>query len=256
MFEVARSHGKKTLMWGDVLARHPELVHKLPADLTVLHCNYDAPVPSEPQCRMLRENGIRYYVCPGTSSWSSITGRTDNMLANIADAARSGKAHGADGLIVTDWGDNGHWQAIAVSYPGIAYAAAASWQAEANLDRMELLEEYVSSQMLEDRSGVGGRFLMELGRYSHLERSTTENGTYTSFLLNRGLTDRETLERESATRVEILKLFGGSGTPFQVDYRYTEMEGWIRERYEELERLELEGRMRSLFGMNCVIRCG
>jgi len=241
MFEVARSHGKKTMMWGDVLANHPELLSRVPSDVAVLHWNYDAPVPFAPHCRRLQESGVRYYVCPGTSSWSSIAGRTDNMLANIADAARSGQAYGASGLIVTDWGDGGHWQIAAVSYPAIAYAAGVSWQTEANADRMEQLEEYVSSRMLEDRSGVGGRFLMELGRYCHLERSTIENGTYTAYLLGRGLSDRETLERETAIRTEVLKLIGGSGTPFQVDYRYDDMEIWLKERHEELERLELEG---------------
>ncbi|QTH43177.1 family 20 glycosylhydrolase [Cohnella sp. LGH] len=241
MFEVARSHGKKAMMWGDVLAHHPEVIRRVPSDVTVLHWNYDAPVPYEPHCRKLQESGVHYYVCPGTSSWSSIAGRTDNMLANIADAARSGQAYGAEGLIVADWGDGGHWQVSAVSYPAIAYAAGVSWQVEANADQMALLEKYVSSQMLKDRSGIGGCLLMELGRYCHLERSTVENGTYTAYLLGRGLSDRATLERDTAIRTEVLKLIGGSGTPFQVDYRYEEMEIWLREREEELERLDLQG---------------
>ncbi|WP_372631587.1 family 20 glycosylhydrolase [Cohnella sp.] len=241
MFEAARSHSKKAMMWGDVLAHHPELIRRLPSDVTVLHWNYDAPVPFEPHCRRLRENGVRYYVCPGTSGWSSIAGRTDNMLGNIADAARSGLAHGAEGLIVADWGDGGHWQVPAVGYPAIAYAAGASWQTEANVDELEALEEYVSARMLRDRSGTGGRFLLELGRYGRLERSTMENGTYTAYLLGRGLSDRETLERDTAIRTEVLKLIGGSGTPFTQDYRFDETESWLKERQEELNRLELEG---------------
>lgn len=241
MFDIVRSHGKKTLIWGDVFAHHPDLLKRLPDDVIVLHWNYDAPVPYEPHCRILQENGVPYYVCPGTSSWSAITGRTDNMLVNIADAAKTGKAFGASGLIVTDWGDAGHWQPLAASYPGFAYAAGVSWQTEANLDRLEPLEHHVSFRMLQDRSGYGGRLLLEMGRYYHLERSTKENGTYTSYLLNRGLSDRETLERDNAIMVEITKLFGGAGIPFQVDYRYAEIEEWLSSQWKELDCIDFVG---------------
>ncbi|MDQ8736490.1 beta-N-acetylhexosaminidase [Paenibacillus sp. LHD-38] len=241
MFEIVRGHGKKPMLWGDVLAHHPELVSRLPEDVTVLHWNYDAPIPYGPWCRMLQENGVSYFVCPGTSSWSSLSGRTDNMLGNIVDAARSGKAYGARGLLVADWGDAGHWQIPAVSYPGFAYAAGAGWQTEGNLDHMEPLEHHVSYRMLQDRSGGGARFLMEMGRYYHLERSTIENMTYTSYLLSRGLSDRQKLEQETAVMVELLKLLGGSGMPFRIDYHYVEMEEWLQRRREELDRLDLAG---------------
>ncbi|MFD2329217.1 family 20 glycosylhydrolase [Cohnella sp. GCM10020058] len=241
MIEIVRSHGKKTLMWGDVLAHHPELASELPADVTVLHWNYDAPVPYEPHCRRLQESGVPYYVCPGTSTWSAITGRTDNMLANIADAARNGKAYGAGGLVVCDWGDGGHWQPLAASYPAYAYAAGASWQAEANLEATAPLERHVSRRMLQERSGAGARLLLEMGRYYLLERSSAENMTYTNYLLGRGLLTREELERQLAVNVEIQRLMGGSGTPFELDYRYPELAAWLSERERELEALALEG---------------
>ncbi|SFS54457.1 family 20 glycosylhydrolase [Paenibacillus sp. BC26] len=241
VFDIARSHGMKTLMWGDVLAHHPEIVKHLPEDVTVLHWNYDAPVPFEPRCKMLQENGIPFYVCPGTSSWSSISGRTDNMLGNIADAAQTGKTYGAGGFIVADWGDAGHWQALPISYPGFAYAAGASWQTETNIDRLLPFEYHVAMRMLQDRSGGGAKLLLEMGRYYHLERSTMENMTYTSHLMNRGLSDRAKLEREMEIMVDVFRMLGGSGKPFRLDYRYSEMEDWLRARRMELDCLELAG---------------
>src|SRR5690606_27473267 len=65
----------------------------------------------------------------GTSAWQSFGGRTANMLANIAAAAGSGAAHGAAGMLVTDWGDCGHLQPQAVSYAGWAHAADLAWNA-------------------------------------------------------------------------------------------------------------------------------
>ncbi|WP_336772496.1 beta-N-acetylhexosaminidase [Paenibacillus sp. MMO-58] len=241
MFAVARSHDKKPMMWGDVLTHHPELISLLPDDVTVLHWNYDEPIPYEPHCRRLQENNIRYYVCPGTSTWSSIAGRTDNMLGNIADAAKNGKAYGAAGLIVADWGDGGHWQVPAVSYPGYAYAAGASWQLDANLDQLDALKFHISRRMLQDGSGIGGELLMTLGRYYLLERCTIENGTYTNYLINHGLSSREDLERDTQLLPRIAALLGGVGTPFRLDYRYPEMDKWLAVRREEIEALELYG---------------
>jgi N-acetyl-beta-hexosaminidase len=241
MFDISRSHGKKPMMWGDVLTHHPELMSQVPDDVTVLHWNYDAPIPYEPHCKALHENNIRYYVCPGTSGWSSIAGRTDNMLANIADAARNGKTYGAAGVIVADWGDGGHWQVPSISYPGYAYAAGASWQLNANLNQLEALKHHISLRMLQDHSGNGAELLLTLGRYCRLENCTIENGTYTSYLLNHGLSSQEQLERDTQLLPRIAKLLGGVGTPFRLDYRYSEIDEWLEARREEIEALELFG---------------
>jgi hypothetical protein len=45
-----------------------------------------------------------FYVCPGTSSWNSFAGRTQNMIENIRRAAMSGRDNGALGFLLTDWG--------------------------------------------------------------------------------------------------------------------------------------------------------
>ncbi|MCR2803819.1 beta-N-acetylhexosaminidase [Paenibacillus soyae] len=240
VFDIARSHGKRILMWGDIVTKHKEIIPLLPPDVTVLDWNYDDHTSFEAHCKLLSESGVPFFVCPGTSTWSAITGRTDNMLANIADAARHGKAHGAGGLIVTDWGDSGHWQPPVASYPAYALAAAASWHtAKGALDHAAM-EQYVTECMLRDGSGAAGKLTLELGRYYHLENSTLENMTYTSYLLNRGLSSREKLESETQMLVQLLVEIGGRGIPFALDYRYEEMQDWLRSREEELSGLRLD----------------
>lgn len=240
MAEIVRRHGKKTLMWGDVLTKHPDLIPLLPKDVTVLDWNYESRVSFERNGRLLRDAGVAFYVCPGTSSWSSITGRTDNMLANIADAAKHGKAFGAAGLLVTDWGDQGHWQSLAVSYPGFAYAAGVGWQFDANAGRLEQLEGCLNDCIFNDRSGMIGSLLLELGRYENLENSNLENMTYTHALLNRGITSRDKLESEAGVMMKILEAFGSGKGPFKLDYQYDSMQEWLALRKEQLSKLELE----------------
>jgi hypothetical protein len=239
VFDIVQSHGKRTLMWGDIVTKHEEIIPLLPNNVTVLDWNYESHISFEAHCKQLRESGVSFYVCPGTSSWSAITGRTDNMLANIADAAKNGKAYGAGGLVVTDWGDSGHWQPMAMSYPGFVYAAGAGWQVEANVEKIDQMEQYVTQSLLRDNGGGIGKLLLELGRYYHLENSTLENMTYTSYLLNRGLSTREKLETETALLVKLLVEIGGSGTPFKLDYSYDEMQEWLKQREEELSRVSL-----------------
>jgi hypothetical protein len=75
---------------------------------------------------------IPFYVCPGTSSWNTVVGRTDNAVANLVSAAHHGRENGAVGYLITDWGDNGHWQTLPVSYLGFMAGAGLAWNAEAN----------------------------------------------------------------------------------------------------------------------------
>ena len=69
-------------------------------------------------------------MCPSTSAWNSIAGRTDNALENLRSATENGLRHGATGCLCTDWGDNGHWQTLPVSYLSFAKGAAYGWAYE------------------------------------------------------------------------------------------------------------------------------
>lgn len=60
--------------------------------------------------------------------------RTDNALGNLRRAAEHGLKYHAVGYLNTDWGDNGHWQALPVSYLGFVYGAGVSWCYEANVN--------------------------------------------------------------------------------------------------------------------------
>lgn len=129
---LVTERGREMMCWGDIILHHPELVPELPEGLTVLEWGYEANHPFEEHTQLFRKSGVPFYVCPGTSSWRSLFGRHTNMIANIESAARHGRDNGAAGFLLTDWGDEGHWQPLAVSYPAYLYAGAVSWCAETN----------------------------------------------------------------------------------------------------------------------------
>ena len=160
IFDLVRKHGCKPAFWGDIIVKYPELVAELPHDAIALEWGYEADHPFEERCRLFNESGLSFYVCPGTSSWNSIAGRYENMRANILSAAQNGLKYGAQGLVLTDWGDAGHWQPLSASYAGFVFAAGVSWSLSANRN-MDIAAQ-ISRCFVGDDGGFGA-ILVDLG---------------------------------------------------------------------------------------------
>ena len=128
---IASRHGKRPQFWADIALEHPEALALLPPDLLGLAWGYEGDAPF---ARWLDQLGEREaWVCPGTSSWRSFTGRTAERQANLLAAAREGAGR-ATGFLVTDWGDLGHRQQWPISLHGLAEAAHRAWSGTAPYD--------------------------------------------------------------------------------------------------------------------------
>jgi hexosaminidase len=158
---VVRAHGRTMQYWGDIIIQHPELIGELPPDAVALAWGYEANHPFDAHGEKFAAAGIPFYVCPGTGSWRTLAGRTSSVLDNLRNAAANGMKHGAIGYLNTDWGDEGHWQPLPVSYLGFAYGAAASWTCDAarGLDLAPALSRYAFG----DPTGTLGRIAFNLG---------------------------------------------------------------------------------------------
>ena len=126
--QLVEARGKRMMFWADIVLNHPELIPELPVDPIALVWGYEADHPFAEQCRALANSRIPFWVCPGTSTWNSIAGRFDNARDNIDAAARAGREHGASGLMITEWGDNGHWQTQPFSRLALGMGASAAWK--------------------------------------------------------------------------------------------------------------------------------
>jgi hexosaminidase len=161
LYDAVKQHGRTMMFWGDIVNNHPELIGELPRDVIALEWGYEADHPFDRNCARYAEAGIPFYVCPGTSSWQSIAGRTDNALGNLHNAAEHGLKHGAIGYLITDWGDMGHWQALPISFPGFAVGAAFAWAYAAN--RTINVPAAVSRHAFTDPTGAMGQVAYDLG---------------------------------------------------------------------------------------------
>ncbi len=185
---MVTAKNKKMMLWGDVVLKHPELIPEIPKDVTLLDWGYESSYPYQRHCKMLQSSGLNYMVCPGTNSWTSITGRTDNMLATIESATTNGVKYGAAGMIITDWGDMGHWQYLPVSYAGYTVGAALSWNS-GSMNELHL-RTFLNSYVFRDENSVMGDLVLDLGRYNRYEEFPMFNMTTTQMALQFGLRDK------------------------------------------------------------------
>jgi len=175
IYRDVKARGLTMQFWGDIIIHYPELVSELPRDVIVLEWGYDADHQFDEHGKIFAKSGIPFYVCPGTSSWNTIGGRTQNALGNLLNAAENGLKHGAIGYLNTDWGDSGHWQPLPVSYLGFAYGAGVSWELEANreLDMPTLLDLFA----FQDEAHLTGSVVMDLGQVHELVNFSSPNST-------------------------------------------------------------------------------
>lgn len=193
--EEVKGRGYTMQFWGDIIVHRPELIAELPKDSIALEWGYEANHPFDEHGAMFAQSGIPFYVCPGTSSWTSIAGRTDNAIGNLRSAAENGLKHGATGYLNTDWGDHGHWQVLPVSFLGFAVGAAYSWALEANRD-MDVAS-VVSTHAFHDPTGSMGRLAYDLGNVYKAPGMQVHNGSVLLWTLQRSLEDLR--KREGAT---------------------------------------------------------
>lgn len=224
---VLERKNKQTLVWGDVLARHPETLAALPKGVQVLEWGYEAEHPFAARAAALQAAGVSWLACPGTSSWASFSGITDNMLGNVAAAAKAAYAHGAEGLLTTDWGDGGHAQYIPASYAGFGMGAAFGWNPAGVSE--ETLALWLSRVVYRDEAGVMGRFSLALGRTNRFEEFVAPCKTLAGEYLAGGLLDEEAWQQRMAGLIAILGVF----VPPCVEQAYAE-------RYENRGPLRFE----------------
>jgi hypothetical protein len=143
---------RKMMFWGDIILKHPALIRELPKNVIALNWGYEAGHPFAKEAAQFAKAKIPFYVCPGTSTWQTIIGKHDNALANLRAAATAGKKFGALGFLNTDWGDGGHPQPLAVSWPLFAAGAALAWNTKTAVGENNL-SDVLSRDVFEDPTG-------------------------------------------------------------------------------------------------------
>ena len=225
---LVRRRDHRMQFWGDVVieeapagpAGAADRVREIPADAVALEWGYESGHPFPAHAERFAASGLDFVLCPGTSSWSSLAGRTTNAVRNQAEAVRSALDTGALGVLITDWGDYGHLQPPAVSEAPLAAGAAFAWNAALARDpdafAAERLPGLVGLQIFREARTDGGGTLAEaalrLGDAHRQVGTRDRNGAALFFLLAFGHQDL-THPRYEGLTMEGLK--GAEGAIFE-----------------------------------------
>ena len=94
-------------MWGDIVAKNPEMMKQLPKDMIYIMWAYE-PIDSFTHLiKPFKEQGNPFWVAASTGHSATMTSTPQRYIKNIANLFRDGHRDGAEGAMLTCWDDNG-----------------------------------------------------------------------------------------------------------------------------------------------------
>ena len=138
---LCEKYGKRMNAWADIVLKHPALLADLPRDIVLLNWEYEHNGANISRTKEITGAGFNLMVCPGTSSWLTHGSRLGNSVENVTRFASEGRRHHAEGLVNTDWGDQGHRNFLGVSLHGFAHGAAHAWHGK-GVDNEKFTENF------------------------------------------------------------------------------------------------------------------
>ena len=191
-----------------------------------------------PALGRLKKSGIPFYVCPGSSNWLSLSGRYDNMKSNVFASVAHAKQYGAQGYLMTDWGDGGHCRPWLASLPSLILMRAC-------ISGEELTDAMVAAEV--DRI-TGVKCGEALIRYQRLDRFSGIPWKYNHSETYNMLSDGEDYFRPAAVTDDKLAGLFAEWRDAKATLCLDGAQPWVRDGFELMdlmyEVLELRWRAR------------
>lgn len=274
--DYVKQKGKRVMMWGDILLKHPERIDDIPDDTYLLNWCYRAD-PAEEDVIRFAQSGRPQIVCPGTTTWNRFCENVEVEEKNISAMADYGHRHGALGMLNTNWGDRGHTCSLELAMYGMVLGAAKSWTAETQTG--DTLDDAVNFHLYNNSKGM--QYLRELSRLQeqvfwipftflyHADRYGTNDdplkripftGSITEFQKDYGsfvekLSGEQDFDKEfrdemliAAEAVCIMAELVSSRKGIKVD-RVTDTRQWLRKFREKWLQKNKEGELRNIEDM-------
>lgn len=173
---IRSTYGKKVMFWADMIYNYPQSYHMVPKDAIALEWGYEL-IQSQrmtAHCIAYRDAGVRYYVCPSVNTHGSLTSRMDVTTFNLRTCAELAVEYGAEGYLVTDWGDGGHYQQWCWSMQPIALGGQYGWNVGKQQDGESFKAEFIrAAEDFTDEMFFGGakvsRLMYRMANYYLLE---------------------------------------------------------------------------------------
>jgi len=164
--KLVEKHGRHMQFWSDVLLEDPENAKLLDKHASPIIWGYEPTHPFEEQAEAIARCGLEFCLAPGTGTWKSFTGRWPVAQKNIELACNQAQKHGAEGILLTSWGDCGNHQPWPTMYPGMLHGAQLSWHGK-QVDE-DTLGQAIDCWVYRSPDAQIGKALLTLGKLDHL----------------------------------------------------------------------------------------
>lgn len=139
VYDILKKYDKNVMMWGDIIAKNPEMIKQLPEDIQFIVWSYGGRDSFDEMIEPFKNSGHEFWVAPGASCWATSFPYIDNYIKNIANFARDAERHGAKGIINTAWDDYGETM-FNSTWHAMIWCAETSWNTLKSNDESERIE--------------------------------------------------------------------------------------------------------------------
>lgn len=138
--DILKKQGKRIMMWGDIAAKHPEIIDNLPKELLVIAWSYVSADDFNHLITPFKNSGFEFMIAPGVSMWSTVFPSIKTYIPNIANFVRDGYLNGALGMMNTAWDDSGE-SLFNSAWHGMIWGAEMSWKPLKNTEKESANQE-------------------------------------------------------------------------------------------------------------------
>ena len=137
---AAHSHGKRVMVWADILLQHPEIIPRLKAGTIAFPWRYSDEPSYDKFVQPFAAARVQFLPTSGVWNYNEIAPDFDHTVRNVDGLLGSGRKFGSGGLLHTAWTDDGQLL-MRMAWPGFAYGPVATWQEKA-ISRDEFYDLY------------------------------------------------------------------------------------------------------------------
>ena len=109
-YEMVKTEGTNAIrlaMWGDIVAKNPDMMRQLPKDMTYIMWAYEPIDSFRHLIAPFKNQGNPFWVAASTGHSATMTSTPQRYIKNIANLYRDGYRDGTEGAMLTCWDDNG-----------------------------------------------------------------------------------------------------------------------------------------------------
>ncbi len=152
IFDVVKKHGKKVMMYGDIILDHPDILKKIPQDVTMVDWHYGIQFDyTSPE--IFKNAGFPYVVSPAVWNFTGPFPNYLNTFLNVQYLNADGYRNGSLGILCSSWNDFGGEALRELNYYGYAWNAECAWNpltADLNSFSRNFFSDFFGTEKTED----------------------------------------------------------------------------------------------------------